>query len=192
MLRKLPLGSARRGMAHHAPQGASFEAPQILSRLALNPTADKQALLPVCVLAPQGGRPGGALCIHPFRLTFGCMPSFIAGARHCQAYKGDTGDNLATTRTFAVQCRFLAPPCSLPACIRIHDMLQAARKHWKRNPDMMGGLTNNFTDAKHTTLSEQAPLPVYTHVTVCACACTPVIPCLTTAYYACPCMVPLT
>ena len=35
---------------------------------------------------------------------------------------------------------------------------KAARKHWKRNSDARpsSGLLNNFADAKHTTLSEQA------------------------------------
>ena len=44
-----------------------------------------------------------------------------------------------------------------------------ARKHWKRNPDLSGaGLTNNFADAKHTTLSEQAALKEAARCLKCA------------------------
>ena len=47
---------------------------------------------------------------------------------------------------------------------------QAARKHWKRNVDTVSGigLKNNFADAKHTTLSEQAALKEAARCLKCA------------------------
>ena len=40
--RRLALAPRARGLAHHAPQGTSFEPAVIGARLALNPIADKQ------------------------------------------------------------------------------------------------------------------------------------------------------
>ena len=56
----------------------------------------------------------------------------------------------------------LNPTAAKTSAVRVKPTVktQAARKHWRRNVDTVTGvgLLNNFSDAKHTTLSEQAAL----------------------------------
>jgi hypothetical protein len=62
-----------------------------------------------------------------------------------------------------------APRPQTSARVKPTTETQAARKHWKRNPDLSGaGLANNFADAKHTTLSEQAALKEAARCLKCA------------------------
>ena len=123
--RSRALAPRARGMAHHAPQGTSFEPALIGARLALNPVADKQA-----------------------------RPMLAAAARRSRR-------SLFSSRA--------APRPQTSARVKPTTETQAARKHWKRNPDLSGaGLANNFADAKHTTLSEQAALKEAARCLKCA------------------------